>query len=228
MFSKCRIALCWVLLASSVGCLNRHKATAASGGTVVVPTTSAPERPQLQWQVGIGEVNDPPSDCAVVPAAPKGTRSEGSKQGEPSPAKDTKRGLPSSWQPDYDIFNSELKTFSGRVIPKQYHQGSKLYRVIGERGNPAGAYWSTKPPPSTEAEWRSKLAVLAEWNGASCVERYIVGKEGLKAWVGRVAPQKDGIEGRYLPGGGSQVFVPSASRQIDRHRIQYSRTLWVH
>jgi hypothetical protein len=136
-----------------------------------------------------------------------------------------KEPLPSAWSASYNLPPTDIANFAGEIEPIEYVEGQFLYRVIGARGNPTGAYWATSEPPRSEAAWRSEYAVLSEWNAGTCEEQYIVGPVGLKAWVGVVAPQRD-RNGAFLHGMGMQVFVPLSNQQFDKSRIKYRLTAW--
>jgi hypothetical protein len=87
--------------------------------------------------------------------------------------------------------------------------GTKIYRVIDDRANPAGGYWSEKLPAS-RAEWRRDYAVKTDFNtNGKYVEYTVPEGPGLKVWRGETAAQQ--IEGTsfYLPGGQQQIWMPS-------------------
>lgn len=208
-----------------VGCLHSHRATGQNRQDAKGGSGKSGPVPQLKWEQGLGLSNDPPPDCASAPRAPSGSKSDGAvKGGAPSTAAyPIENALVAK---DYEISAKSLADFEGlvyyAVLPAHY----TLYRVIGKDSNPLGEWWTGYLPPHGKAEWRSDLAVLAEWNGASCLVKYEVGADGIKAWVGKAAPQPDGAAGWYLKGGGWQVFVPEPAEQITKDTLRYAPIPW--
>jgi len=102
--------------------------------------------------------------------------------------------------------------------------GTAVYRVIGKTADGRivqrvdGSWWSLERPPSTEAEWRARYAVCGHWNGDGGYIEFRLTKE-VKAWVGEVAAHRSTTDGYVLPGGGTQVWVPSGT--IDPIREGY-------
>jgi hypothetical protein len=213
-----RIALALYLLLAASACAPLRPRTSA--------TPNAPQN-QFSWQPAR---HVPPDGCAVVVAAEKGSESAGEKEGSIDLAPGKPDPKPRDWPPQFQIPQDQVKNFQGRITPRVLKPGSTLFRVIGENGNPAGDYWAILPPPSTEAEWRTEYAVFSWWNGASCVERYVVPKHHpLRVWEGAVGPQPDdGRPGYYLAGGALQYWLPASNSQIDPALIQYAKAPWRH
>src|SRR5581483_95846 len=83
---------------------------------------------------------------------------------------------PPGWNPKTDALSArDAASFSGTPTPEVLPPGTKIYRIIGSDNNPNGAYWSTKPPPATEAQWRSDYAVTHEMNGDGAYVEHTVG-----------------------------------------------------
>jgi len=221
------------MIGARVGHISRLFAAAAllaglsSCGMPRARVTGIPSVPQNQfsWQ---SPKHTPPDGCAVVSPAAKGANTDGEKQGtvtltpgQPDPA-------PHSWPAQFQIPQEQAKNFQGRIQPRVLKAGATLYRLIGNGANPTGDYWANLPPPRTEEEWRTLYAVFSWWNGASCVEKYVVPKHHeLKVWEGTVGPQADeGRSGFYLGGGAWQYWIPSSGAQIDASVIQYARVPW--
>src|SRR5262245_28124361 len=67
--------------------------------------------------------------------------------------------------------------------------GTKIFRIIDDKANPAGSYWALALPPSEEA-WRSGNAVLDSWNeGSKFVEYTVPPGAGLNVWQGGTSGQ---------------------------------------
>lgn len=106
-------------------------------------------------------------------------------------------------------FNKDYANFSDArtdVLPP----GTKLYRILDEQANPAGAYWAAELPPN-KAAWRGDYAVKDSWNDNGYYTEYTVPPgDGLKVWRGTTAGQEyrehNGKE-FYLKGGNEQIFV---------------------
>jgi hypothetical protein len=186
-------------------------------------SSSAP----LTWQPGVGPNNDPPPDCASAPKAPDGAKSEGAVQGDLPPT----AGYPIENVPvakEYEIPANSLTSFEGLVYYTVLPSSYTLYRVIGKGSSPVTEWWTGYVPPHSKAVWRSQLAVPGQWNGASCLVKYEVGSDGIKAWVGQASPQPDGVAGWYLAGGGWQFFVPEPAKQIKKDSLKYAPISWAH
>lgn len=106
-------------------------------------------------------------------------------------------------------------TFGADPQPQTFPMGTKLYRVIGADRSAPGRFWSTAPPPATEAEWRAWSAVPDNWNGDGGYVVHTVGDGGLNAWTGPAAPQQVLTDGYVLPGGTQQVWVPEGTLAPD-------------
>ncbi|NML15042.1 DUF6861 domain-containing protein [Azohydromonas caseinilytica] len=128
----------------------------------------------------------------------------GSRRGIAPPGLEPKALQSPGWP---DLPASHAVNFN-TAEPVVLKPGTKLYRVIDQKSNPAGSYWSEELPRS-RAQWRSDLAVKNDWNNnGSYVEYTVPAGDGLKVWRGSAAAQS--LEGtdRYLPGGGTQVWMP--------------------
>jgi hypothetical protein len=190
-----------------------------------VPATPSPAADQFAWKPA---KSVPPDGCAVTPPGEKGVLSAGAKEGSVPDSSAKADPAPRDWGPQFQIPDNESKNFSGEIAPLVLKPGAVIYRVIGLNGNPTGAYWASLPPPTTEAEWRATYAVFVWWNGASCVEKYVVPKHRmLKVWEGKVGPQVDaGKPGYYLAGGAIQIWIPASNSEIDPATIKYAPTPW--
>lgn len=95
--------------------------------------------------------------------------------------------------------------------PVNFPAGTKLYRIVGDSGYPAGSYWATSLPASEES-WRSGFAVLDSWNtGSKYVEYTVPPGPGLNVWQGGTSGQglaDDGDPNHVLTGGEQQVWMP--------------------
>jgi hypothetical protein len=94
-------------------------------------------------------------------------------------------------------------------------EGTRLYRVLDEKGSANGPWWSLTLPDSP-ATLRADLAVRSEWNKATSYVEYVVPEGGLPAWMGPAASQtvRDTVTDLFLPGGKTQIFVPQSRMQI--------------
>jgi hypothetical protein len=96
--------------------------------------------------------------------------------------------------------------------PVTLPRGTKIYRIVDDATRPDGSWWSLKLPGS-KAEWRSKYAVLDDFNQNGKYVEYVVDDpEGLRAWVGPAASQRVGsAPGWIQEGGASQLWLPPGS-----------------
>lgn len=106
-------------------------------------------------------------------------------------------------------FNKDYANFcdaQADVIPP----GTKLYRILDEQANPAGAYWATQLP-ANKASWRCDYAVKDSWNDNGYFTEYTVPSgDGLKVWRGTTAGQEyreNKGKAFYLEGGKEQIFI---------------------
>ena len=115
--------------------------------------------------------------------------------------------LRSAIEADPERFTKTLKTFGSKPECRVFQPGDKIYRVVKDQDGHVGQYWSPRKPPKTEAEWRSRDAVLNKWNKGGA---YIVVEvpPPSAAFIGEIGPQKIGKTGKYLEGGGTQIWLP--------------------
>lgn len=106
-------------------------------------------------------------------------------------------------------FNMDYANFSD-ARPDVLPPGTKLYRILDEQANPAGAYWATALPES-KAGWRGNYAVKDSWNDNGYYTEYTVPPgDGLKVWRGTTAGQEyreHNGKTFFLDGGKEQIFV---------------------
>lgn len=126
--------------------------------------------------------------------------------------------------PRFQIQPEDVDTFAETPKFETLPPGTKIYRVVGKGNDPAGRFWSLDPPPATESQWRAGAAVRNNWNGDGGYVMHEVGPGGLKVWKGAAAPQPAGVDGYYLPGGGTQLYVPEG--QINPATLNVTRTPW--
>ena len=96
--------------------------------------------------------------------------------------------------------------------PVTLPKGTKIYRIVDDAARPDGSWWSLDLPGS-KAEWRSKYAVLEDFNkNGKYVEYVVTETEGLRVWLGPAASQRVGsAPGWIQDGGASQVWLPPGS-----------------
>jgi hypothetical protein len=169
-----------------------------------------------------------PVSCVSASAAAQGTPTPGEKEGAPAASSVSAAPLPSGWPAEFAIPDNERNNFSGTVAPRVLKAGSVMYRVIGRGGSETGGYWADAPPPASEEQWRVTYAVFSYWNGASCLEQYVVPKgREVRVWEGPAGPQKDSARpGYYLAGGARQYWIPNARTQIVAQQIRYAKIAW--
>ena len=110
------------------------------------------------------------------------------------------------------ISSDDAATFKAPPEPVELPEGTRIYRVIDEKSNPNGPYWTLSDPKTmSEVQWRSGAAVKGEWNGDGAFVEYEVPKGGMRAWSGEAAPQMSSDGVNMLSGGGNQVWVPAGS-----------------
>lgn len=122
---------------------------------------------------------------------------------------------------------TKVATFSGEIsaIGSEELAGKKLYRAFGNPskhapypgGSKAGgrqpAFWGVGEVPKSAEEWRTRSAVLDEWNGNGFLAIVHLPADlpahmDLKAWSGQIAEQYgEKVPTQYLEGGGQQLVV---------------------
>ncbi|OCX63727.1 hypothetical protein BFP70_12025 [Thioclava sp. SK-1] len=106
-------------------------------------------------------------------------------------------------------FLGTLRTFGSKPSYRIFQPGDRVYRVINDESGIGGRFWSPEKPPKTEAEWRSRDAVLNDWNnGGAYVVADVPPPPG--AFEGEIGPQdltQVGKNGMMLDGGGTQTFM---------------------
>lgn len=126
--------------------------------------------------------------------------------------------------PRFRIEAKAVDTFAETPTFETLPQGTKIYRVVGKETDLSGGFWSLDPPPVTEAQWRAGSAVTNEWNGDGGYVVQEAGPEGIKVWKGPAAPQPSSVDGYYLPGGDTQLYVPKG--QINPTTLNPVPTPW--
>ncbi len=120
-----------------------------------------------------------------------------------------------------------LKTFSTKPTVVNFSESPRtLYRVIDGPEKINGSFWSRAEPPSDEAAWRSRDAVLNGWNegGAYVSAAVPPPPAGL---VGTIAPQISDVDPtKMLRGGGEQVYIPGRPAIPESQMRQYLHTDW--
>lgn len=116
---------------------------------------------------------------------------------------------------DRDLLE-QIAKYSGSPRVRNFEdEPMTLYRVVAKEHSSGGDFWSPTAPPSSEAAWRSRDAVLQNWNegGAYVVMRAPPPKYGL---VGEVGPQiSENNAELALRGGGQQVWFPKTKGPVD-------------
>ena len=111
------------------------------------------------------------------------------------------------WKPGR--FATDYANFSD-ARPDVLPPGTKLYRILDEQANPAGAYWAPALPES-KATWRGNYAVKDSWNDNGYYTEYTVPPgDGLKVWRGTTAGQEyreHNGKTFFLGGGKEQIFI---------------------
>lgn len=119
-----------------------------------------------------------------------------------------------------DDLLKQIDKFNGTPRIRDFEaEPQTMYRVVQNRHGAGGDYWSPNAPPSTEAAWRSRDAVLQNWNeaGAYVVMRAPPPKYGM---VGEVGPQvSENNAALALRGGGGQIWFPKAGGPDARQQI---------
>jgi hypothetical protein len=107
-----------------------------------------------------------------------------------------------------------------RAIGASELAGKSMFRVFGNASGSVrdtfagGMFWGMGVAPKSAKEWRTRAAVLDEWNANGFIailhfppdlsERVPT----AKAWLGQIAEQYgDVIPSQYLEGGGEQLFM---------------------
>lgn len=132
------------------------------------------------------------------------------------------------------VLLDSMKTFGARPALRTFAAGEKMtvYRVVGSEGQIPGGFWSRSIPPETEDAWRSRDAVLNEWNdGGAFVKSTIPPPDAVL--VGQIGPQDLGAPGRKAPkpgymleGGGEQIWVPRHADGPATRVSEYYHTPW--
>lgn len=85
--------------------------------------------------------------------------------------------------------------------------------------------------PKTEAQWRSLFAILEKWNADGSYVLWQADRE-LPGWAGKAATQmmRDAnnrkIPNWLLPGGGKQIYIPTAQTDIPDNLVIKSTNKW--
>lgn len=121
-----------------------------------------------------------------------------------------------------------VASFHGEIAAVEAQQlaGKKLYRAFGREskvtdageseagGYFRGAYWGVGDAPKSAEEWRTRAAVLDDWNAngflvvAHLPDNLAELWPEAKAWIGKISEQygsKDPLQ--YLEGGGEQLLA---------------------
>ncbi|OCX61459.1 hypothetical protein BFP70_15410 [Thioclava sp. SK-1] len=113
---------------------------------------------------------------------------------------------------DKDLLE-QIEKFNGTPRIRDFEtEPQTLYRVVQSKYSSGGDYWSPSAPPDTEAAWRSRDAVLQNWNeaGAYVVIQTPPPRYGM---VGEVGPQRStNNPDLALLGGGTTGVVPKSRR----------------
>ncbi len=97
-----------------------------------------------------------------------------------------------------DIANTfRSATYEGRVLS----ENTTLYRVIGNGGNPSGAYW-TQAQPSGPLQSVIDSALDQNWGNTATTIITRTFPPGTRIYEGAAAVQ------RGLVGGGNQIYIP--------------------
>lgn len=122
-----------------------------------------------------------------------------------------------------DRLINKLGTFTGPVILAILPKGTLIYRTVGLATSDYGVnhglvtngllgdFWEPTSPNiyADVAEWRSKTAVLAEWNG-DYGHIVVCLAADVPVLTGTVGEQRIGRDGhKVLPGGGKQHYIPN-------------------
>ena len=175
---------------------------AAKGATVrEAPVTPSQARPAAPAAESAPKAEALRKDSYVLDrdGVPIGARKGAAKPGLP-PQTLSKDGWP-------DLPGREARNFNS-AEPVTLQPGTKIYRIVDDSANPAGAYWS-ETLPASRAEWRGDYAVKTDWNtNGKYVEYTVPEGPGLNVWRGAAAAQPLEGSGFHLPGGGQQIWMP--------------------
>ena len=161
------------------------------------PPEEPPPRPKPKPDEDPGSGNKPKPDEPLPEKPPK------YPPGEETPKPPNYNELVNEGYPE--LPTRDLNSF-GQAKPLEIPPGEKLtlYRVYGKPAGPDGPYYSTEPPPATEAAWRDGSAIKPGWNSGTRVE--VVEVQGpAKVWQGPTRAQE--TPSSVLPGGDNQVFA---------------------
>ncbi|MFM0130535.1 hypothetical protein [Paraburkholderia sediminicola] len=119
-----------------------------------------------------------------------------------------------------------IASFHGEIAALEARQlaGKKLYRAFGKESKMAsesaaggyhgGSYWGVGNAPKNAEEWRTRAAVLDEWNAngflvvAHLPDNLAELWPEAKAWMGKISEQYSEKEPlQYLEGGGEQLLA---------------------
>ena len=143
----------------------------------------------------------PPSSSSKAELLGDGTiKTSGPAGGRLPPIKLQQKGWP-------DLPAKETPNFQS-AQPVDLPQGTTIYRVIDDKSNPSGGYWTTSLP-ADEDTWRADCAVKPGWNSDGKVAVATVPPGGMKAWMGPASSQGS------LGGGGNQLWVPPGTASPD-------------
>lgn len=106
------------------------------------------------------------------------------------------------------------RELAGKMLYRAFGNPSKRAQWASKAGGRQPAYWGLGAPPKSAEEWRTRAAVLDEWNGNGfiAVLRFPPDLEqrmpSLKGWSGQIAEQYGTqVPSQFLEGGGEQLII---------------------
>lgn len=145
-----------------------------------------------------------------------------------------KKGTMPVFGKDEEVYQN-IASFHGEIAAMDARQlaGKKLYRAFGKPSEMAGesqaggfakgAYWGVGEAPKNAEEWRTRSAVLDDWNAngflvvAHLPDNFAELWPEAKAWVGKISEQYgEKVPVQYLEGGGEQLFANFGKDATDK------------
>ena len=111
-----------------------------------------------------------------------------------------------------------IASFSGPIRPVKIPAGTKIRRIVTNKSNKAGPFWSYELARDGKS-WREDCAVLESWSGNGFFVELTVPEGGIWAWEG-----KNRLAGRRCGGRRSLWSIPARGRNSALHRLHLPRT----
>lgn len=105
-----------------------------------------------------------------------------------------------------DLPNRDAVCFINEPDNITLNSETRLFRIFDNYMSFDYGVWWMEAKPANRSIWRSKMAVMKEWNSDSYYKEIILASS-LPVWKGKAASQQVPSKPCILPGGGDQVWL---------------------